>query len=229
MATVEAMLIAEDLLLLATDDESGKITVSSMELDPALAGAVIIDLVVAGRINLDGDGRGAKVVVTDSTPLGDPVLDAALQSLMEKGPVKPGSAISRVAKGLRERVNVQLEQRGLHRREEDRVLGLFPTTRWKAEDSGYENGMRNHLAGVLLKGLQPDGRSAAIISVLTAANLLKTVVDKPDLKTAKARGKEIGNDNWAADSVRKVIQETQAAITTAAMVGATAAIAGGSN
>ena len=222
------MLIAEDLLLLATDDASGKITVSSMELDPALAGAVVIDLVVAGRINLDGDGRGAKVVVTDSTPMGDPVLDAALQSLIEKGPVKPGSAISRLAKGLRERVNIQLEQRGLHRREEGRVLGLFPTTRWKAEDSGYENGLRSHLAGVLLKGLPPDGRSAAIISVLTAANLLKTVVDKPDLKAAKARGKEIGDDNWAADSVRRVIQETQAAISTAVMV-STVVVAGGSN
>ena len=78
------------------------------------------------------------------------------------------------------------------------------------------------------KGVQPDGRSAAILSVLTAANLLKTVVDKPDLKAAKVRGKEIGEDNWAADSVRKVIQETQAAISTAVMV-STVVVAGGSS
>ena len=215
------MLIAEDLLLLATDDTTGKVTVSTMELDPALAGAVVIELVVAGRVTLQGEGRTAKVIVTDSTPLGDPVLDTALQNLVEKGPMRPGSAISRLAKGLRDRLNEQLEQRGLNRRETGKVLGLFPTTRWPAQDSSYENSVRSYLAGVLVKGLEPDGRAAAIISVLSAAGLLKTVVDKSELKAAKARGKEIGEDNWAADSVRKVIQQTQAAISTAVMVSTT--------
>jgi len=223
------MLIAEDLLLLATDDATGKLTVSSMQLDPGLAGAVLIELVVAGRVNLDGEGKGAKVVVIDDTPLGDPVLDVALQSLIEKGPLKPGQAISRLAKGLRDRVNDQLAERGILRRESGKVLGLFPTTKWPAQDSSYETGVQGQVAGALLKGLEPDGRTAAIISVLTAADMLKTVVEKPDLKAAKARGKEIGAGNWASDSVHKVIQETQAAMTAAVMVSTTAVVIGGSS
>ena len=65
--------------------------------------------------------------------------------------------------------------------------------------------------------------------MLTAADLLTTVVEKGDLKTAKARGQQIGEGNWAGDSVRKVIQETQAALAAAVMVSTTAVIVGGSS
>jgi hypothetical protein len=223
------MLIAEDILLLATDDTTGKITSSSMHLDPALAGAVLIELVLAGRVGLEGEGKDGRVVVLPGGSLRDPVLDAALQRLVEKSPLKPGQAISRLTKGLRESLNTSLEQGGLLRRETGKVLGLFPTTRRPAQDSGYENAIRKQLAAALLHGQDPDPRSAAIISVLTAADLLQTVVDKPDLKAAKARGKEIGEGNWASDSVRKVIQEAQAAISAAIFVSTTAVIAGGSS
>ena len=223
------MLIAEDVLLLATDDATGKATISALQLDPALAGAVLIELVVAGRVNLLSEERQAKVVVTDGTPLGDPVLDVALQSLIDKGPCKPVQAIRLLAKGLRARLNDLLEQRGILRRESGKVLGLFPTTRWPARDSGPEQDVRALVVGVLLNGQEPDGRTAAVISVLTAADMLKTVVQRPDIKAAKARGKDIGAGNWAGDSIRKVIQETQAAMTAAVMVSTTAAIAGGSS
>ena len=223
------MLIAEDVLLLATDDATGKATISALQLDPALAGAVLIELVVAGRVNLLSEERQAKVVVTDGTPLGDPVLDVALQSLIDKAPLKPVQAIRLLAKGLRARLNDLLEQRGILRRESGKVLGLFPTTRWPARDSGNELEVRALVVGALLKGQEPDGRAAAVISVLTAADMLKTVVQRPDINAAKARGKEIGAGNWAGDGIRRVIQETQSAMTAAVMVSTTAAIAGGSS
>jgi hypothetical protein len=223
------MLIAEDLVLLATDDATGKTTVSSMHLEPALAGAVLMELVVAGRVNIEGEGRHAMVVITDRTPSGDPVLDAALQSLVEKAPLRPGSAIHRLTKGLRERLNGQLEERGLLRRESGKVLGVFPTTRWPAQDFGYEAEVRSHVVGVLRDGQEPDARAALIITVLTAADMLTTVVDKDDLKAAKARGTEIGEGNWAGDSVRKVIQEAQTALAAAVMVSTTAVIVGGTS
>lgn len=217
------MLIAEDLLLLATDDATGKTTVSSMQLDPALAGAVLMELVILGRVNLEGDGRKARVVATDPTLPGDPVLDLALQTLFDLGPTKPVHAIGKLAKGLRDRLNDALVERGILRRESGKILGLFPTTRWPAQDQGPEAGIRASVVPALVLGQEPDGRTAAIISVLTAADMLRTVVDRPDHKVAKARGKEIGAGNWATDSVRKVIQEAQAAITTAVMVSTTVA------
>jgi len=131
------MLIAEELLLLATDDATGKSSVSTMQLDPALAGAVLMELVVAGRVGLDGEGRKAQVVVIDEAPLGDPTLDPALQSLVEKAPIRPVSAIGKLSKGLRERLFNGLQDRGILRRESGKTLGIFPTTRWPADDSHH--------------------------------------------------------------------------------------------
>jgi hypothetical protein len=152
------MLIAEDLLMLAIDDATGKSTVSSTQLEPALAGAVLMELVVAGRVGLEGEERKALVIITDATPLGDPVLDAAMQTLLDKSPLKPGDAIHRLAKGLREQLFGQLAERGLLRREAGKILGVFPTTRWPAPDSAYENEVRGRLAGVLLRGRTPGPR-----------------------------------------------------------------------
>ena len=223
------MLIAEDLLLLATDETTGKSSISTTQLDPALAGAVLMELVVAGRIGLEGEGRKAQVVVIDPTPLGDPTLDPALQTLLEKAPIRPVSAIGKLGKGLRERLYVGLQERGIVRRESGKILGIFPTTRWPADDSRHENELRKDITDVLVIGQEPTARVAAIIAVLTAADMLKTVVDKPDLKVAKERGKRIGDGNWATDSVRKAIQEMQSAMTVAVMVSTTAVVAGGSS
>ena len=97
-----------------------------------------MELVMLGRVNLDGDDRKPKVVVTNAAPSGDPVLDVALQSLIDKGPVKPSQAIGVLGKGLREkRLNDALATRGILRRESGRILGLFPTTRWPAQDQGH--------------------------------------------------------------------------------------------
>lgn len=43
------MLIAEDLLLLVTDDESGKLTVNDLHVDLALGGAALVELSLSHR------------------------------------------------------------------------------------------------------------------------------------------------------------------------------------
>ena len=104
-----------------------------------------------------------------------------------------------------------------------------PCTRWPADDSQHEDQLRKDIAEVLVAGNEPTARVAAIIAVLTAADMLKTVVDKPDLKLAKERGKQISDGNWATDSVRKAIQEMQAAMSVAVMVSTTAVVVSGSS
>jgi Golgi phosphoprotein 3 (GPP34) len=64
----------ESLLLLAYEDCEGKSRVDSTTLKYAVAGAVLVDLAAAGRIDVvDG-----KVVVNDPTPTGTPYLDDPL-------------------------------------------------------------------------------------------------------------------------------------------------------
>lgn len=217
------MLIAEDLLLLATDDADGSAE-ANVQLDPALAGAVLMELVVARRLELLQDGKKPQVVVIDTTPLGDPILDPALQILVDKAPMEPVTAIGRIGRGLRESLYENLQQRGIVRREKTRFWGIIPITRWPAEDSSHEDELRLALNSVLLEGQDPTARVAAVIALLSAADLLKLAVDKSQLKVAQDRGQDIADGNWASDSVKKAIQNAQAAIAAAVMVSATTVV-----
>ena len=54
------MLIAEDLLLLLYDDESGKPITGAPGLDYGLAGAVLIELTMLGKLDVAGEGEEVK-------------------------------------------------------------------------------------------------------------------------------------------------------------------------
>ena len=72
------MLIAEDLLLLLTDDDSGKLTGTVSEVDVALGGAMLIELTLMGRVDVAGPSdsvRKGRLVVRDPSPTDDLFLD----------------------------------------------------------------------------------------------------------------------------------------------------------
>jgi hypothetical protein len=209
--------LAEDLMLLLLDDETGRPLVNSTSADNALAGAVLLDLVHAERVDAPED---KKLRVRDASPLGDPVLDAGLQRLGDKDSLKPQRAVELLRKNVRKAVLDQLVNRGLVRREESKVLGLFPRTSWPAVDSAHEDEVRTGLAAALVDGEQPDARAGGLVALLHAVNAVHKVVDG-DKKALRARAKQISEDNWAGTAVKKAVQAVQAGViaaTTAAAV-----------
>lgn len=225
------MLIAEDLLLLLYDDESGKPIAGSTELDYGLAGAVLLELTMLGRIDVAEKGEDTKagrLVVRDPSPTGDPVLDARFAIVADKAGSKPANVIGKLSKGLRDTLLDQLAGRGILQAEKGKVLGLFPTTRWPAADARHETEVRAALDSVLRVGTQPDQRTAALIALLHAVNAVpKVVTHAADKKALKRRAKEIAESAWAADAVRKAVQAVQAATTAAIVAGSTAAASSG--
>jgi hypothetical protein len=74
--------LAEELLLLALDDESGSVEpAASGSLQYGLAGALLVELVIAGRLRLEGGG----LVVADGSPTGDAVLDEVIGRISRSG------------------------------------------------------------------------------------------------------------------------------------------------
>lgn len=221
------MLIAEDLLLLLYDDESGKPITGSPGLDYALGGAVLIELTLLGKVDLAGEGESVKkgrLKIGDPTPTGDPLLDGRLAVLVQKAGSKPANVMGKLSKKLREEVLARLAQRGILRADEDKVLGLFPVTRWPASDIRHESDLRHALDNTLKLGTRPDERTAALVALLHALNVVPKVVNGPDKKLLKQRAKEISESAWAAEAVRQAVQAVQAA-TTAAIVASTSAAA----
>src|SRR6201991_1301396 len=132
--------LAEDLLLLLLDDESGRSVVDGTRRDQAIAGAGLVDLVCAGRTTPAEPGEVAPegyAVVRDGAATDDPILDAALPKLAKK-PVEMERAVELLAADSGKAVLDRLVERGLIRREETKVLGIFRLQSWPAVDVAHE-------------------------------------------------------------------------------------------
>lgn len=224
-------LLAEDVLLLLLDDESGRLTLSGTGPDTVLGGSLLLELALADRVGVRKDGglfRQERVVVLDPTPLGDELLDEALRTVAEKER-SPQDLVSRLGKGLRARLLARLTARGLVRREADTVLGLFPRERWPAEDSRHEDEVRARLHAVLVTGLTADERTSALVALLSAVDQAHKVpvgLDSRQRREVRARAKQVAQGEWAATAVRKAVEAMQAAVVAAA---ATTVVVAGSS
>ena len=226
------MLIAEDLLLLLTDDATGKLVVGSGEVDVALGGANLIELTLAGRVDVTGAGNDdtpGRLVLRDAAPVGDPVLDAALETLAAHEGKKPSAALGPLSKHLRPLLYERLAGNGILRSEKGRILGIFPTHSWPAEDAAHEAGVRRLLHHALVDRTTPDPRTAALVSLLHAVRALPKVVPQPQPRTGmtkrelEVRAEQIAEGSWAAEAVGRAIDEMMVAVLSAATAATSAA------
>jgi Golgi phosphoprotein 3 (GPP34) len=96
------MLLAEDLLLLLTDDRTGKLLAPSAQVDIALGGALLLELAIAERVSVAGDAasvRHGRLIVTDTATTSEPLLDDALSKLVAKQGKSPKAGVARSAQG----------------------------------------------------------------------------------------------------------------------------------
>ena len=224
--------MAEDLLLLVTDDASGRLLVPAAQVDAGLGGANLAELALLNKVDLSGEGEGGKpgrIVVRDSSPVGDEVLDAALQILIARQGSKPSMAIRPLSKNLRQRLYQRLAASGVVRAGQGRILGIFPTHTWPAQDAHHEAQVRLLLAQALAQQQVPDARIAALIALLHALRCEHQIVDPRAYGLSKrqltARAEEIAKGGWASEAVRTAITEIIAAV--AATTAAAAAASGG--
>jgi len=75
--SVAGMLLAEDLLLLVTDDTSGRLSAPAVQVDAVLGGANLVELTLLNKVDLSGEGdqgKPGRIIVRDPSPVGDEVL-----------------------------------------------------------------------------------------------------------------------------------------------------------
>ncbi|WP_407320370.1 GPP34 family phosphoprotein [Isoptericola halotolerans] len=225
------MIIAEELLLLTYDDTTGKPDPAVGNLDYRVAGALLVELALAGRVEVLGadtaapDGsrlRRGTVVVRDPYPTGHPALDQAL-AVVGQRPRKPKDLIGPLSKGTREPLLAGLADRGVLQREERRVLRIFPTTAWPATDSSHELRLRAECEAVLLGAQAPRPATAALLSVLHGTGLVKKLVPPGRGKAAVQRADVLAQQSWANAAVKKAVDEVNAAVLVAVMVPAVSA------
>ena len=222
------MLIAEDLLLLLTDDASGRLAVPATQADAALGGANLIELTLLHKADLTSEhdaGKPGRLIVRDPSPAGDEILDPAQQTITPQQGKRPAAVIRPLGKNLRQVLYARLASRGVLRAEEGRVLGVFPVHRWPAQDASHEAQVRSLLTDALLQQAVPDARTAALIALAHALRCEHKIVDPAQAglsrRELRARAQQVANGSWASEAVRKAIDEMTAAA--AAAISAAAA------
>ncbi|WP_328395617.1 GOLPH3/VPS74 family protein [Nocardia sp. NBC_00416] len=208
------MLIVEDVLLLMLDDETG-VPARTGALHLTLGCAVLVDLALLSRVEIDEAGAGP--AGPEVRAVGDGALpDRLLQSVYDKLAERPRgiqSLLPGIGGGLWKPVIDRLIERGLVRRESKRLLGVFRTTSWPAEDTRHEDALRQRISAVLEGGQSPDARTAAVIALLSASGALTDI--RPALPWSdeiRERAKNLEQGSWGAAAVNAARTRTAAAI-----------------
>jgi hypothetical protein len=219
---VGGVLIAEDLLLLVTDDASGRLSAPAAQIDAGLGGANLVELTLRNRVDLTGEqdaGKPDRIIVRDPSPTGDEVLDTALETVIAHQGKKPSAVIRPLGKNLRPTLYERLARSGVIHAEQDRILGVFPAHRWPAQDASHEAEVRRLMGDALVQQVAPDARTAALIALVHALRCEHKIVDPRQYGLSKrelrARAEQIAKGNWASEAVRKAIDEMIAAVVAA--------------
>lgn len=209
------LLLAEELALLAYDDETGKSPVNRF-LPYGLGGALLAELALRERVALDGK----RVTVADPTGTGDQLLDDALQRIAGSSWHHPRWWVDRLRRGAQEAVLHRLVAAGLLREESGRMLLVFPTTVYPSGDPRPEQEARRRLRAAVVGGRPADARTVALAVLMHACELDRQVF--PDVPRRELRDtmKRLTAGDWAGKATVQAIQAVQAA-TLAAVTAAT--------
>ncbi|THA84485.1 GPP34 family phosphoprotein [Streptomyces sp. A0592] len=203
--------LAEEIMLLSLDDESGAVR-QRQSVAPALAGAILLELVLAERVSISGK----HLELRSTEPTGEPLLDDRLR-LMETWLRRLSRR--RVADWLMKDymkvtgpVLERLGERGLVAEQVHKVLGVFPQRRYPEVDGTVERALRERLATAVLGNVRPDDRTAGLIALLHGAKLHRLAFPDHSPASVKPRMAEIADGQWAAEGVRAAVRDMQAAM-----------------
>jgi len=216
----ERLPLHEEVLLLALRDDEGTIASGTMYLY-AIAGALLAELVLQGRVAVDDAKRKKRAVVTDPRPTGAPLLDECLAKMAAGKPKRLDHWVGKFAgiSGLKHRVAERLCDRGILREEEGKILLLFTRRVYPETDPRPEHEIVERLRSAIFTDTREvDPRTGVLVSLTDATGVLAVVFGKKELKARKARIEQVVNGEVMGKAAKEAIQAMQAAVMVAAIM-----------
>ena len=207
----------EEILLLLLNDEDGAfVPIPKDNLACALAGAVLMDLAFAYRIDTDPKA----LVVNDSTPTGNPILDRTLATLAAHKLGSNTRTWIRVlsvedAASIRERALESLVKRGILERRETRVLWAFRARRYPTIDGNVEQEVKLRIGNVLFSDDIPAPRDVALIGLVDACHLLDDIFSDRDMTQSRPRIEQLRKMDLIGRELAGAISDVEHSVTMA--------------
>ncbi len=215
--TVPPLPLRDELFLLGHNDDTGHLHIHRQTLALGLAGAVLIDLFLAGRIILDSTDdtcpTGERWLrLHHDQPVGDLIADTALTAIRHGRTAPQMRAFLRgFSNDLYERTRAGLVAAGILRHTTRRRLGgLARTDTYLATDTKWAVVARARLRYLATGREQPDNHTAALAGLVATLGLAEHLYLGDDTTTLTERLKTIAGQHHR--SVRDITAAVDAAV-----------------
>ncbi len=218
MSPTPQLNLAEELLLVALDDETGTLLpLPTFSLETAIAAAIVMELSVAGRVDSDADA----LIVLSADPTGDPLLDGLLGRIAAS-PDRRSTAqwlhvLSAPGGPLVEQVTQRLVGRGIVRVEEKRLLWVFRTRVYPPTSGIEEREVKSRVMTLLNNEAIPDTRDTLLVGLLRASGLFEVLLTRHELHRLEPRIDAIAQLEEMNRALAHTITELQVLLASARM------------
>ena len=215
----------EELTLLALKDDRG--TPRASAYIHGVAGGVMAELMLEGRVDLEERRRRKpRARVASATQIGDPVLDDALRAVhTAKRPATVETWVHRWARTATLHATARrLSWKGILRTEERRVLLVFTRTVYPELDPAPERRLVEWLRTAIFGGDDVDARTALLVVLADAAELLRPLFGRGELRPRKDRIEALGAGEMLDDGARVTVQAVRSAVVASVTAARAAAV-----
>ncbi len=210
---------AEEILLLMLDDEDGSfVPVRESAVEYALAGAALMDLAFANRIDTDPD----RLVLLDRQPTGHAIHDRVLDRIARSSEIKDTKSwLEMIARhdstDIRDQALASLIEKKILEAQEEKFLWVFRARRYPTIDGRTQREVKRRITDVLLSEEVPDPRDVAIIGLAEACDILREVFAGRELNRIRPRIEQVRKLDLLGREVSGAILEIERSISMAMM------------
>lgn len=206
---------AEELILLSIDDQTNYFyRITNINFNVALIGALLMDLALRKRIDVDLEG----IYVLSTEPTGDKFLDAILENLIEtEAGNQPAVLVGQLYNSmghLKDKLLQDLEEKGIIKVSQCKVLWLFKKRRYPVIDQKEEEEVLSRIRKTVLTDVDPEPRDLALIALLNICNLMDKIFTQEELEQCSERLEQLKKLDLISPAVKRIIGEMQVLITT---------------
>lgn len=204
--------LIDQLTLLALDDDKGNFIPNSTTFSYALAGALVLELILEEKIGMDGDFAKVK----DRTSTGDVILDEYIRKIDEsKKPRKIKSWIERFGQQsdkIKEATLQKLIDSRILEKKEEKILWIFNVDKYPTHNPKPETKLRDRLYNIVINHHKPDLKEIMILNLVESCGLEIEVFGKQHAKTFKKEIIRIKSESEVSGLVNKSIKDICEAI-----------------
>ncbi len=207
--------LVEEITLLLLRDEGGSfVRVPTVSLRYSTAGAVLMELADANRIDTDLQ----HLFLVDATPTGDALVDPTLAEIAAAERQSTRYWIERTAEradDIRKRALASLVARGILTEQDERFLWVFKTRRYSATEGQVRQEAKLRLMAVLLSDDIPDPRDVMLICLADACGIFRALLSGRELAELTPRIEQVTRLDLIGQSVMRAIDDVRTAVAAA--------------